>query len=593
VLPKPCETPDHDDQHEQLLIAGGMNHAGVRSSSGSGSSSNGNESEDDEDDGHGGDKSRSSRNSSSSSGSGGSGGRLTLEDGLSSETLQALLAFRLGDVRASAAATQGRDDRRGGQGADESGDDDEDDNDEAADGLTAGPSSSKSKAAAICVAYTAKDSLVIAQTLKRLQEKAERDHQRSMRDVIMPPMRDIPSLLDPTTTAATSARTRTPTETSNDSDDLLLQQPDDTKVQQYLEALQRDGVVRIDRVLALDTCDTCLALVNRALDDDGGAEASTVKEAAAAAKQRTVAAAATTTQPSIDNASHNGGHVEPASSAAAAAAAASNPVASYGYGNVFSRKNRYDMYLHPSNGVYAGALRELLHHRDSALGRLLQRLLVERVYTAQDSDDATPLRHRDGKDDCYFHEFSCLVSDPGSGHQPLHPDYTGLPPLFTVFVALQNVSTRMGPTVLVPTSHLFRNAGELLQSIDLSDASSYRQACIQRGDCIVMDSRTYHMGAGNTSSSESTAAGGPDGAAADDDDDDDDDDDGSGACAGGGQRRALLYLTLRDPDHATEDKDFPPNGSLFNYLKGDMKLSDYDGSHSSDVTPAALETASA
>jgi hypothetical protein len=118
----------------------------------------------------------------------------------------------------------------------------------------------------------------------------------------------------------------------------------------------------------------------------------------------------------------------------------------------------------------------------------------------------------------------------------------------------------------------------------------------------VMDSRTYHMGAGNTSSEGTAARGGPGGIAADEGAaiEDDDDDDGSGACAGGGQRRALLYLTLRDPDHATEDKDFPPNGSLFDYLKGDMKLSDYDGSstttinepfRNADWTPSANETA--
>jgi hypothetical protein len=89
----------------------------------------------------------------------------------------------------------------------------------------------------------------------------------------------------------------------------------------------------------------------------------------------------------------------------------------------------------------------------------------------------------------------------------------------------------------------------------------------------VMDSRTYHMGAGNTSSSAASSSEGESQSA----------DGRGGIIAGGellGQRRALLYLTLRDPDHATADKDFPPNGSLFDYLKGDMKLSDYDGTRS-------------
>jgi Phytanoyl-CoA dioxygenase (PhyH) len=495
-----------------------MNHGGGSFSDNESDDNGGNEDDDE---------------SSVSSGSG--GGRLTLEDGLSAETLRALLAFRLGDVRASAAASEEEEGRGFGDNDPYSNRYDSDDEAAAAASVAASKD-------AICVAYTAKDSLVIAQTLKRLQEKAEQENQRSMKDVVMPHMRDIPSLQDPTTT--TTATT-------------IGSEPDaDDNVQLYLEALRRDGVVRINQVLALDACDVCLQLINRALDE-GGAEASTVPIVTATTDYTMSNSEEEKTLPSI-----------------------TNPVASYGYGNVFSRKHRYDMYLHPSNEVYAGALRELLHHHDSALGRLFQRLLVEKVIspTTPESAEMEPSsskdmngpssssQYRNGKE-CYFHEFSCLVSDPGSGHQPLHPDYTGLPPLFTVFVALQNVTTNMGPTVLVPTSHTFRNAGELMQSVDLSDPLSYRQAVIQRGDCIVMDSRTYHMGAGNTSaSSEEEESQSADGR--------------GGAVPGGGglgRRRALLYLTLRDPDHATADKDFPPNGSLFDYLKGDMKLSDYDG----------------
>jgi Phytanoyl-CoA dioxygenase (PhyH) len=521
-----------------------MNHAGGGSSS-SGSNNhesdnNGDNEEDDDDD-----SSSSVRSGSDSSGSGG-GGRLTLEDGLSAETLRALLAFRLGDVRASAASEE--QEGRGGFG-----DNDMYSHREDSEGEETAAANAAASKDAICVAYTAKDSLVIAQTLKRLQERAEQDNQKSMKDIVMPHMRDIPSLQDPTTTTAAATT-------------IGSEPPDADNVQLYLEALQRDGVVRINQVLALEACDVCLALINRALDE-GGAEASTVP-----------IAEATTATDNDDNEA-----MEPD----AAAPSRSNPVASYGYGNVFSRKHRYDMYLHPSNEVYAGALRELLHHHDSALGRLFQRLLVEKISsTTPESADVEPLssedskgratspasssQYRNGKE-CYFHEFSCLVSDPGSGHQPLHPDYTGLPPLFTVFVALQNVTTSMGPTVLVPTSHTFRNAGELMQSVDLSDPLSYRQAALRRGDCIVMDSRTYHMGAGNTSSSSSSSSSEGESQSADA---------SGGTTPGGdgkGQRRALLYLTLRDPDHATADKDFPPNGSLFDYLKGDMKLSDYDG----------------
>ena len=49
-------------------------------------------------------------------------------------------------------------------------------------------------------------------------------------------------------------------------------------------------------------------------------------------------------------------------------------------------------------------------------------------------------------------EIACLISEPGSRTQPLHPDtpYTSSPPLYAAFVALQDIDIEMGPTVYLP-----------------------------------------------------------------------------------------------------------------------------------------------
>ena len=52
-------------------------------------------------------------------------------------------------------------------------------------------------------------------------------------------------------------------------------------------------------------------------------------------------------------------------------------------------------------------------------------------------------------------ELACLISEPGSQQQPLHPDtpYTPRPPLYAAFVALQDVDVEMGPTIYLPGTH--------------------------------------------------------------------------------------------------------------------------------------------
>jgi ectoine hydroxylase-related dioxygenase (phytanoyl-CoA dioxygenase family) len=60
------------------------------------------------------------------------------------------------------------------------------------------------------------------------------------------------------------------------------------------------------------------------------------------------------------------------------------------------------------------------------------------------------------------HEVSCIVSDPGSPRQCVHADTIympcrqfplEMPPLYTFFIALQDISDDMGHTTFLPRTH--------------------------------------------------------------------------------------------------------------------------------------------
>lgn len=182
-----------------------------------------------------------------------------------------------------------------------------------------------------------------------------------------------------------------------------------------------------------------------------------------------------------------------------------------GFGKVHSRQSRYDIYLH-NDGVYHDALRDMLY-RGSTLAELFSILFSDQP--------------------AVFHELSALVSDPGSTRQPIHPDskYTPNAVLYTCFVALQDVTDTMGPTWFLPLTHT-QEAHERHNSDDGKAAflatCEYRKALLKKGDVVIMDSRTLHCGGPNISED---------------------------------SRRVLLYFTLRNPQHSSFEKDFPPNGS--------------------------------
>jgi hypothetical protein len=329
---------------------------------------------------------------------------LSAQDGLSAETLQMLMHYQEFGIFA-------------------------DDGDDQGEERYDAPISSET----VCVAYTAKDSKVIAETVKRLQEKEDKA-----------------SLLCDGLSYSESLNI------------VPLEAP--TNETLNAETLKRDGVVRINNVLDKDLCQALLEAINVKLVN------------------------ADSTEP--------------------------------GFGNVFSRENRYDMYLRPQ-GLVQQALAQMLNET-GPLAKLFQEVL---------HNEAAP-----------FHEISSLISDPGAGAQPIHPDakYSAHCPIWTVFCALQDVTEEMGPTVLLPGSHTEQAHRDFNDSPTTRNAqlakTEYRRSMLQQGDIAVMDARCFHFGSANNSK----------------------------------DRRVLFYFTIRNPAH---DGDYPDCGSLFDDLQ--VSTSDY------------------
>jgi ectoine hydroxylase-related dioxygenase (phytanoyl-CoA dioxygenase family) len=249
---------------------------------------------------------------------------------------------------------------------------------------------------------------------------------------------------------------------------------DESRAAYLLDQLKTTGVVRINNVLTDELVAECLTAINVAL-----------------------------TEPN--------------------AITAQQELGGPGFGNVYSRPFRYDMYLRPVQ-QYEAALQAMLSEH-AVLGQLFDAWLQ-------------------GKSGV-FHEFSALVADPGADSQPIHPDarYSLEAPMLTVFCALQDVTADMGPTVFVPASHSAAAHDSFTASVVEKDAmlaaAEYRQACLKAGDVAVMDARLLHFGSANVSDT----------------------------------RRTLLYFTIRNPAHGTTNADFPECGSLFPDLQ--MTTSDY------------------
>lgn len=127
--------------------------------------------------------------------------------------------------------------------------------------------------------------------------------------------------------------------------------------------------------------------------------------------------------------------------------------------------------------------------------------------------------------DATLYELSCLISDPGSQRQVVHPDNPFVakhdlspdePILLTCFVALQDIDFSMGPTVWIPGTHT-KEAHEIFQDetagIDGGDSpkdnllrtSPNVLGKLKKGSCAIFDSRLLHCGSANRSEDTSRA----------------------------------------------------------------------------------------
>jgi ectoine hydroxylase-related dioxygenase (phytanoyl-CoA dioxygenase family) len=162
------------------------------------------------------------------------------------------------------------------------------------------------------------------------------------------------------------------------------------------------------------------------------------------------------------------------------------------FASVLLKENRCDLTIPFGSKVVADALHSILI--DSPVGQTLQTLLGP---------------------DAVLYELSCMMSDPGSHRQVVHPDTpcaedNNDPVLYTCFVALQNVQPDMGPTTWLPGTHtlqahtLFQDestpAGQLESSKDkLLRTRPAVLGVLPKGSCGIFDSRLLHCGGANES----------------------------------------------------------------------------------------------
>jgi len=113
-----------------------------------------------------------------------------------------------------------------------------------------------------------------------------------------------------------------------------------------------------------------------------------------------------------------------------------------------------------------------------------------------------------------LHEVSSVVSDPGAPRQCVHADTIVLPcpsypsasmePLYTCFIALQDVEDDMGHTEFLPRTHtpevhLLWNLPTQTAKDRLLSTNKVVKSGLKKGDVSIFDSRVLHCGQANTS----------------------------------------------------------------------------------------------
>jgi ectoine hydroxylase-related dioxygenase (phytanoyl-CoA dioxygenase family) len=159
------------------------------------------------------------------------------------------------------------------------------------------------------------------------------------------------------------------------------------------------------------------------------------------------------------------------------------------FATVLLKKNRCDLTVPLGDEIITQALDETL--RLSPIGATISKIFG---------------------DAAILHELSCLMSDSGSQRQVVHPDTPFMEGkeavLYTCFIALQDVTPDMGPTLWLPRTHNKQSHVEFKDEISW-DGESKKDALLRntpaklgllkKGSCAIFDSRTLHCGTANLS----------------------------------------------------------------------------------------------
>ena len=123
------------------------------------------------------------------------------------------------------------------------------------------------------------------------------------------------------------------------------------------------------------------------------------------------------------------------------------------FANVLFKQNRCDMTIPIGPTWVANALESILVH--SPVGMTFQNLLGKQAI---------------------LYELSCMMSDPNSQRQVVHPDTPAhddqQPLLYTCFVALQDITMDMGPTTWLPRTHTSKMHEKFKDETTLNGVSS-------------------------------------------------------------------------------------------------------------------------
>lgn len=170
------------------------------------------------------------------------------------------------------------------------------------------------------------------------------------------------------------------------------------------------------------------------------------------------------------------------------------------YGVEQARKSRCDMHLSLSRGgIQTSSATTSSATDDHILADALAELLssdgtLQPIYEALVSNQGE------------FYELAGIITNPGSHRQMIHPDlpHQKTPPLYVIFLALQDVTEEMGPTSFLLKSHTDKairifDSGDMEAKDEQLRKADCRLALLKKGDAVLFDAGILHCGSANKS----------------------------------------------------------------------------------------------